>query len=656
MRLMVDCVPLTVGGGVQVAIALLANLSMQSSVDWTGVATEGVRAALPAELAASERMTFLSKRSHLDRIRLRRQLGELERRAAPDVVFTVFGPQYFRAKAPHVVGFALPHLIYPRDPKLPRRGSFERAINAMQCAVFRRADRLVVETQTARHRLAKRVDIDPARISVIPNGLNPLLVGSSDTDRRKDGHFGVLVPSAYYQHKNLEIIPEVAAAASRLRPDLDFEFRFTLAPGSPEWLRLANRAAVLGVPNNLRALGVLRISDLGAAYCAASAVLLPTVREVSTAVYPESFFFRRPLLTSDTDFARELCGQAALFVPPRDAEAIARGLIAVVTDPALSNRLVLEGERQLERGYPTPAEKFRLQLDLLDRVASSKPCPERRSAALSTPASASKLKLAQVARIGGTVLPMAPISIPGRTAALRFHDDVAADWDIKYLTGGFRRRAAFIAAEVLPKTLAPGHWLDAGCGSGFFSRLLAERGASVIGVDGSGSMIASAQRLGEAAGLAGTTQFKVIPTVENLPFADASFDGALCLSVLEYLDSPYESLDELARVVAPGGLLIVSVPHRRSALRASQRLAMASIRSLMPQRWSYEALSRFLTTPRQLTEALEMRGFEPLKVLGFDPVLSGPIIRAIPPSLIFAVARKRSAESCGSAPTGRGAV
>ena len=112
MILLVDCTPLSCGGGVQVAIAFLVNLHKTSDVTWRAVVPEALRPLFPLELRSDPRVIFLAKNSHVDRISLRNALRKIESAISPDVVFTVFGPAYFRARAPHVVGFALPHLIY----------------------------------------------------------------------------------------------------------------------------------------------------------------------------------------------------------------------------------------------------------------------------------------------------------------------------------------------------------------------------------------------------------------------------------------------------------------------------------------------------------------------------------------------------------------
>jgi SAM-dependent methyltransferase len=49
-------------------------------------------------------------------------------------------------------------------------------------------------------------------------------------------------------------------------------------------------------------------------------------------------------------------------------------------------------------------------------------------------------------------------------------------------------------------------------------------------------------------------------SLTELPFADATFDAAVCLEVLEHIEDDASATRELARVVRPGGLLLVSTP------------------------------------------------------------------------------------------------
>ncbi len=631
MRVLVDCIPLNVGGGIQVSISFLLGLQARADIAWRAVVPVGMKQAMPPGLASDPRLLFLRKRSALDRVWLSRKLQVIESEFAPDVVFTVFGPAVFRTRAPHLVGFALPHLIYEADCDALIRRGVDRISDRLRCVALRRSDHLVVETQTVRRKLAECLGIDPARISVIPNSINPIITEHAKDESGQDGRFAFLIPSAHYPHKNLEIVPRVAAAIGSLAPDLDFEFRFTLEPQSAAWRLLASKAEQLGVANRLVTLNVLRLDELAHAYRAASAVFLPTLREASTAVYPESFAMRRPLVTSDLDFAHELCGEAALFVPPLDAAATANSLIELARSPQLQCRLVETGRKQLLTGYPDPAEKFAMQLELLGAISRDRRYSSKTAAPHHEPST--------FCDRGAEKHPAGKSRAARENPIVTLHDAVAPHWDVRYRSGGFLRRANFFKREILPFIARQGHWLDAGCGSGYFARLLAARGVHVTGVDASAPMIEAA-KLANRTDISGLLNFVVIRDVVRLPFADDSFAGCLCLSVLEYVDEPYESLNELARVIKPGGVLVLSVPCYYSAVRFIQQFLLRIPVNRIVRKLQYKDLSRYSSTLGELRDALLRRGFAIKKVASFDPVVPPVLLPSFAASLMFAVAIK----------------
>lgn len=95
--------------------------------------------------------------------------------------------------------------------------------------------------------------------------------------------------------------------------------------------------------------------------------------------------------------------------------------------------------------------------------------------------------------------------------------------------------------------------LDAGCGSGRNMADLARRG-TVSGVELAASSLERARARGVGDVRAGSLE-------EPLPFDAAGFDLAVALDVLEHLRDDAPAWRELARVVAPGGLLVVTVPQ-----------------------------------------------------------------------------------------------
>jgi SAM-dependent methyltransferase len=100
--------------------------------------------------------------------------------------------------------------------------------------------------------------------------------------------------------------------------------------------------------------------------------------------------------------------------------------------------------------------------------------------------------------------------------------------------------------------------LDAGCGTGFQTAILAELGYATHGVDIAARLLAAARRRAPAAGLARAS-------LDALPYRDGDFDAAACCgSTLSFVDDPASALRELGRILGPGGSLLLECEHRPS--------------------------------------------------------------------------------------------
>ena len=100
-----------------------------------------------------------------------------------------------------------------------------------------------------------------------------------------------------------------------------------------------------------------------------------------------------------------------------------------------------------------------------------------------------------------------------------------------------------------------GRVLDLGCAFGFATRLLTLAGYDAVGVDASPAYITRARRSDPRG-----EYLLASASATGLP--DASCDGVIFLDVLEHLADERGAVDEIARVLKPGGALALSVPHR----------------------------------------------------------------------------------------------
>jgi len=138
--------------------------------------------------------------------------------------------------------------------------------------------------------------------------------------------------------------------------------------------------------------------------------------------------------------------------------------------------------------------------------------------------------------------------------------------------------------------------LDVACGPGNFTRAFARAapGGQIVGLDASKTMLDRALAEGVPENVA-----YVRGDASSLPFPDESFDAVCCFAALYLIADPMRALDEIARVLAPGGRVAV----------------MTSVnRGLVPS-WATDAVVRRATGVRvfgrgEVTDALSDRGLE----------------------------------------------
>lgn len=375
-KVLVNMSTLMLGGGLQVAAAFIAHALEDPEADqWLFLISAGAARELPGFGIDPVPPRFhIFDRSPARNADARKRLLKIEKAYQPDLVFTLFGPAYVRFRSRHLCGVADPWVTHSNMLAFKNLGvkatAKALALMVWKAAWWKTVDFWWTEAQIAKDGLVSRMHCDPERIFIIPNTTGPQFSG-----RHYNPHppasgecLHILCLSAYYHHKNLELIPDVAAEIKRLRPNLDFQFTVTLPEEWPSVKAIMAEAAKLQVSEHIVNLGKVPVSDTPALYERSQLCFMPSVLEVFSAVYPESLCTGVPLVTTDLRFARDVCEDAAAYFEPTNPTSAAEKIISLAENPEQWVEMSGRGQEIFSR-LPNAAEKWELQKGMIGEVA-----------------------------------------------------------------------------------------------------------------------------------------------------------------------------------------------------------------------------------------------------------------------------------------------
>lgn len=150
------------------------------------------------------------------------------------------------------------------------------------------------------------------------------------------------------------------------------------------------------------------------------------------------------------------------------------------------------------------------------------------------------------------------------------------------------RRTAEHVAEIVPA----GRYkraLDGGCGTGVCSLALSQMSDRVVGLDISSGSLNTARQLALSVG-ATNIEFKE-GSLLRIPFPDDSFDLAFSWGVIHHTVNPMRALDELVRVLEPGGTLVLAVYLKTALTPLHETIRKVCLKT--PLSWRRRILSAF---------------------------------------------------------------
>ena len=152
--------------------------------------------------------------------------------------------------------------------------------------------------------------------------------------------------------------------------------------------------------------------------------------------------------------------------------------------------------------------------------------------------------------------------------------------------------------------------LDVGCGGGILSEALAERGATVVGIDLAESALQAAEthRAGQA------VEYR-LESSREVAARGERFDAVTCMEMLEHVADPTAVLRDIHAVLKPGGWAFFSTINRTLKARLGAVYAAEYLLRLVPQgTHQYD----WFIKPAELSRMAERAGLTPVAFCGMD--------------------------------------
>lgn len=353
---LINCSNLKTGGGLQVAQSICLQLGkyrqhrfiiVQSSYISGVEIPDGGNCEIYRYDIKNRLSTLLFGRD--------KQLDHLVDCKSVDVVLTIFGPSRWRPRCKHLCGFARAQLLLKNPLESELSWQTRLTYKAWTWSFRRSSDTFYTENKYISNMLPRLLG-NKVKVYTVSNYYNQVFDQPDKWQRSIslpafDGvtMLTVATPSA---HKNLKIMIPLSSYLKEHHPGFHFRFVLTCRPEA------------LNVPEELRShfvfVGKVDVSECPNLYEQADIMFMPTLLECFTATYPEAMRMGVPIVTTDLEFARGLCGDAACYYSAVDAKAAAKAICKVATDKVYAAKLVDNGKEQLKKfdNYEQRADKL----------------------------------------------------------------------------------------------------------------------------------------------------------------------------------------------------------------------------------------------------------------------------------------------------------
>ena len=208
---------------------------------------------------------------------------------------------------------------------------------------------VIAQTSIIKERLEKQYNL--TNVQIVENA-----VSLQNLTEGQDFNFGfgfgftkakkLLYLTHYYPHKNLEIFLPLAAIIKQR--NLDYKLIITIdAEQHPKARDLLNQVNMMGLNDIIINIGSVSMEDVPSLYRQCDALLMPTLLESFSGTYVEALFHKIPIFTTNADFSKVVCKDAAFYFDSHDENSILKQLEYAFAEPGRIKEKINEGSHVL---------------------------------------------------------------------------------------------------------------------------------------------------------------------------------------------------------------------------------------------------------------------------------------------------------------------
>ncbi len=358
-RVLFNCTTNVVGGGAKNAFLFILSALEESSFHWNFAVSQAVTNLLEKKGVTLDESFHLFETSPAKNVRDRERLRSIASNNECDIVYTMAGPAYVDFQMIHVQGISNAYITHADAEAFAfEENYFKRIKNYLRSAYqfwfSRKADYFLFQTEVARNSFIKKGGARLEKTAVISNAFDDELKkhfkDHSETIDKNEVQV-IFCPGANYIHKAFQYIPAIAKQLKE-RGTIPVEFILTLKEDEL-WHRIQEEASNLGVQQWIKNIGPFGYEQIIDLYTNADMVYVPSLLETFSASYLEAMAAQKPLIVSTKQFAKDVCGDYALYADPKNAlksaDAIEQVLNGHRSEKHISDQILSKFGNQKQR-------------------------------------------------------------------------------------------------------------------------------------------------------------------------------------------------------------------------------------------------------------------------------------------------------------------